>query len=255
MRPPTLWTCILDTPWTPAIFYLDIRRIFDAYSTNIRPFRHSLVYFDFSTYERYRMLIAQPLRPITNRIAVHFTFIPSFLPSSLSYHWRLRYFCLYHMDMNYSCDRLLKWWLLHSSHDIPTHFAIFIIVFAYFHLFYIYLTLSYPHKKNRREILPPSFRDHCDFTATATSLWLRFHCDCVLHLLLRILAIDLRPSIAFSIKFLSNFHRIASHLATSYCAPCIVASHIEAVYWKGLPRPRSFIWFICGVCIDHIPII
>ena len=85
-----------------------IRCIFNQYSTNIRPFRHSLVYFDFSTYKRYHMLIAQPLRPITNRIAVHFTFIPSFLPSSLSYHWRLRYFCLYHMDMNYSCDRLLK---------------------------------------------------------------------------------------------------------------------------------------------------
>src|ERR1700728_2932765 len=37
MRPPTLWTCILDTPWTPAIFYLDIRRIFDAYSMHVQP--------------------------------------------------------------------------------------------------------------------------------------------------------------------------------------------------------------------------
>src|ERR1700729_2917203 len=38
--------------------------------------------FDFSTYEQYHMLIAQPLRPITNRITACFTFIPSFLPSA-----------------------------------------------------------------------------------------------------------------------------------------------------------------------------
>src|ERR1700683_1157208 len=32
MRPHTLWTRILDTPWTPAIFPSIFRRIYDQYS-------------------------------------------------------------------------------------------------------------------------------------------------------------------------------------------------------------------------------
>src|ERR1700691_1029152 len=116
------------------------------------------------------------------------------------------------------------------------HFAIFIIWFRIFSPFYIYLTLPYPHKKNRREIpSPPSSG------TTATSLRLCFHCDCVLHLVLRLLAIDLRPiiafSIEFSIEFLSHHYRIS---IASHCAPRIIASHVETVYWKGLPRPRTF---------------
>ena len=79
MRPHTLWTCILDTPWTPAIFYINFPMhfwsIFDYF--NILWFT-----FDFSKYEQYHMLITQPLQPITNRIAGCFTFIPSFLPSA-----------------------------------------------------------------------------------------------------------------------------------------------------------------------------
>ena len=87
------------------------------------------------------------------RSALHlYSILPTF---SLSYHWRLRYFRLYHMIMDYYCDALLKRWLLHSSHDIPMHFAIFIICFRIFSPFYIYLTLPYPHKKNRREIPSP----------------------------------------------------------------------------------------------------
>src|ERR1700691_5750462 len=88
--------------------------------------------------------------------------------------------------------------------------------FAYFHLFYIYLTLPYPHKKKKkRDSFPPSSG------TTATSLQLCFHCDCVLHLILRLLAIDLqlRPIIAFSIEFLSNFYRISIAL---HCTPRIV---------------------------------
>ena len=57
-------------------------RFSNAFWINIQLFRYSLVYFDFSTYRQYHMLIAQPLRPITNRIAACFTFIPSFLPSA-----------------------------------------------------------------------------------------------------------------------------------------------------------------------------
>ena len=55
---------------------------FKAFLINIQLFQHSLVYFNFLTYEWYHMLISQPLRPITNHIAVRFTFIPSFLPSA-----------------------------------------------------------------------------------------------------------------------------------------------------------------------------
>src|SRR6202050_361138 len=104
MRPHTLWTRILDTPWTPAIFPSIFRHISNQYLIDIR---YSLVYLDFSTYKRYCMLIAQPLRSITNRIAACFTY--SILPTfGLSYHWRLRYFRLYHMAIDYYCDALLK---------------------------------------------------------------------------------------------------------------------------------------------------
>src|ERR1700729_19375 len=97
------------------------------------------------------------------------------------------------------------------------HFAIFIIWFRIFSPFYIYLTLPYPHKKNRREICSP----HC------LGL-LGLHCDCVLHLVLWLLAIDLRPIIMFSIEFLSHRYRIS---ITLHCAPHIATSHIETVYW------------------------
>src|ERR1700685_2901710 len=93
MRPHTLWTRILDTPGHLRYFH----RFSNAFPIDIR---YSLVYLDFSTYERYHMLITQPLRPITNRIAACFTY--SILPTfGLSYHWRLRYFCLYHMAIDY----------------------------------------------------------------------------------------------------------------------------------------------------------
>src|ERR1700691_1609948 len=102
--------------------------------------------------------------------------------------------------------------------------------FAYFHLFiYILPYLTYT-KRIEERFVPPSSG------TTATSLRLRFHCDCVLHLVLQLLAIDLRPIIAFSIEFLSRHYRISSLHITSHCTPRIIASHIETVYWKGLPR-------------------
>ena len=126
------------------------------------------------------MLIAQPLRPITNRIAACFTVIPSFLPSA--YHitgdWGI--FAYITWPLIYYCDALLKRWLLHSSHDIPIHFAIFIIWFRIFSPFYIYLTLPYPHKKNRREIHSPHrlglLQLHCDCVSTATASYTSY-CD------------------------------------------------------------------------------
>src|ERR1700691_2759445 len=107
--------------------------------------------------------------------------------------------------------------------------------FAYFHLFYIYLTLPYPHKKKKkRDSFPPSSG------TTATSLQLCFHCDCILHLVLWLLAIDIRPIITFSIAFLP--HHIASLHITLHRASHIIASHIETVYRKGLSRPCTFLY-------------
>jgi hypothetical protein len=160
-------------PWTLPGHLQYFHWFSDAFPINIQLSWHSLVYFEFLTYERYHMLIAQPLRPITNHITVCFTFIPSFLP--LAYHitgdWGI--FAYITWPLIYYCDALLKRWLLHSSHDIPIHFAIFIIWFRIFSPFYIYLTLPYPHKKNRREIRSPHrlglLQHHCDCVSTVTA--------------------------------------------------------------------------------------
>src|SRR6202451_1004683 len=102
MRLHTLWTHILDTPWTLRYFH----RFSDAFLINIRLSQHSLVYFDFST------AISHVDRTVTatyyqsHRSMLHIYSILSTF--SLSYHWRLRYFCLYHMAIDYSCDALLK---------------------------------------------------------------------------------------------------------------------------------------------------
>ena len=78
------WDCIHSghVSWTLAGHLRYFHRFSDAFLINIQLFQHSLVYFDFSTYEQYHMLIAQPLWPITNHITACFTFIPSFLPSA-----------------------------------------------------------------------------------------------------------------------------------------------------------------------------
>src|ERR1700735_3033156 len=100
------------------------------------------------------------------------------------------------------------------------HFAIFIIWFRIFSPFYIYLTLPYPQKKNRREICSPHrlglLRLYCDFTATAFPLRLRLT-PCTA-------ASSYRPSTHYrvfyrifyriSITSLSHFYRIA--LRTSH---------------------------------------
>src|ERR1700729_999590 len=112
------------------------------------------------------------------------------------------------------------------------HFAIFIIWFRIFSPFYIYLTLPYPHKKNRREIRSPHhlglLRLYCDFTATAFPLRLR--------LTPHTAASSYRPSTHYRI-----FYRIFYCISiASHHTPHIIASHIETVYWKGLPGPRTF---------------
>jgi hypothetical protein len=170
MRPHTLWTCILDTPWTPAIFLSIFRHISNRYSIiSIFPglFRlldvRAISHVDRTATATYYQ---------SHRSILHL--IPSFLP--LAYHitgdWGI--FAYITWPLIYYCDTLLKRWLLHSSHDIPIHFAIFIIWFRIFSPFYIYLTLPYPHKKkNRREIRSPHrlglLRLHCDCVSTATA--------------------------------------------------------------------------------------
>ena len=134
------------------------------------------------------------LLPITSQHASPL-FHPSYLRPIISL--EIEVFSLISHGHSYYCDTLLKRWLLHSSHDIPIHFAIFIIWFRIFSPFYIYLTLPYPHKKNRREICSPH---HLGL------LWL--HCDCVLHFVLQLLAINLRPISHFLLNF---YHFTSSH--------------------------------------------
>ena len=102
--------------------------------------------------------------------------------------------------------------------------------FAYFHLF-IYILPYLTHTRRIEErFVPPIVWDYCDFTATAFPLRLR--------LTPRTAASSYQPSThyrVFLLNFLLNFYCIASH-----CAPHIVTSQIETVYWKGLTRPRTF---------------
>src|ERR1700691_4549801 len=96
MRPHTLWTRILDTPWTPAIFPSIFRCISDRYSIistfsglfrllNVRAISHVDRTATATYYQSHRSILT----------------LYSTLPTcSLSYHWRLRYFRLYHMAID-----------------------------------------------------------------------------------------------------------------------------------------------------------
>ena len=149
----------------------------------------------------------------SHRSMLHlYSILPTF---GLSYHWRLRYFCLYHMAIDYYCDALLKRWLLHSSHDILIHFAIFIILFRIFSPFYIYLTLPYPHRRNIEErFVLPIVWDYCDYIATVFPLQLH-----------------LTPCTATSSYWPLTHYRIfyqisiTSHHVTSHCIAHLASSH------------------------------
>src|ERR1700685_142188 len=104
MRLHTLWTHILDTPWTPAIFPSIFRRISDQYSI-------------ISTFSGlFRLLDVRAISHVDRTAtAIHYQSHHSMLhlysillTFGLSYHWRLRYFRLYHMAIYYYCDALLK---------------------------------------------------------------------------------------------------------------------------------------------------
>src|ERR1700729_1681247 len=93
MRPHTLWTHILDTPWTPAIFPSIFRHISNQYSIistfsglfrflNVRAILHVDRTATATHYKSHRSMLHL------------YSTLPTF---SLSYHWRLRYFHLYHM--------------------------------------------------------------------------------------------------------------------------------------------------------------
>ena len=107
--------------------------------------------------------------------------------------------------------------------------------FTYFHLF-IYILPYLTHTRRIEERFgPPIVWDYCDFTVTVFPLQL--------HLTPRTVASSYRPLTHYrifywiSIEFLSHRYHIS---IASHCAPRIVTSHIETVYRKGLPRPRTF---------------
>ena len=143
MRPHTLWTRILNTTWTPAIFYIDF----------LMHFQSIFDYFDILCL----YLTSQHTSDITCWLHSHCDllpiasqhasplFHPSYLQPIISL--EIEVFSLISHGHSYYCDALLKRWLLHSSHDIPMHFAIFIIWFCIFSPFYIYLTLPYQQKE------------------------------------------------------------------------------------------------------------
>src|SRR6202042_3655422 len=96
--------------------------------------------------------------------------------------------------------------------------------FTYFHLF-IYILPYLTHTRRIEErFVPHIVWDYCDFTATAFPLRL-----CLTP---RTAASSYRPSTDYCIFYQIS---IAMHRA-----PRIITSHIETVYWKGLPRPRTF---------------
>src|ERR1700690_4205203 len=109
--------------------------------------------------------------------------------------------------------------------------------FAYFHLF-IYILPYLTHTRRIEErFVPPIVWDYCRFTATAFPLRLR--------LTPRTAASSYRPSTHYRV-FYRIFYRIS---IASHCTPRIVASHIETVYRKGLPRPRTFFILIYLWCL------
>src|SRR6202451_2833844 len=104
MRPHTLWTHILDTPWTPAIFPSIFRHISDQYSI-ISTFSDLFQLLDV------RAISHADCTATATYYQSHCSMLHlySTLPTcSLPYHWRLRYFHLYHMAIYYYCDALLK---------------------------------------------------------------------------------------------------------------------------------------------------
>src|ERR1700691_2993508 len=115
------------------------------------------------------------------------------------------------------------------------HFAIFIIWFRIFSpfLYISYLTLPTQEEIEER-FVPPIVWDYCDFTATVFSLRLR--------LTPHTAASSYQPSTHYRVflsNFLSNFYCIS---IASHRTPCIIASRIETVYRKGLPRPCTFLY-------------
>src|ERR1700692_4076838 len=94
--------------------------------------------------------------------------------------------------------------------------SLFLSLFSHIFTFLYISYLTLPTQKEIKErFVPPSSG------TTATSLRLRFHLYCVLHLILRLLAIDLRPLS----RFLSNLYRIsiASYRIASDTAHCRIA--------------------------------
>src|ERR1700734_394676 len=93
MRPHTLWPHILDTPWPPAIFLLIFRCISDRYSI-ISTFSGLFRLLDIQVILHVDCTATATYYQSHHSMLHIYSILPTF---SLSYHWRLRYFCLYHM--------------------------------------------------------------------------------------------------------------------------------------------------------------
>ena len=96
--------------------------------------------------------------------------------------------------------------------------------FTYFHLFIYILPYLTHTRKIEERFVPPIVWDDCDFTVTVFPLRLR-----------------LTPcTAASSYRPLTHYRVFYQISIASHRAPHIVALHIETVYRKGLPRPRTF---------------
>ena len=164
MRPHTLWTCILDTPWTPVIFPSIFWHISDWYSIistfsglfrlfNVRAILHVDRTATATYYQSHRSMLH--------------LFHPSYLRPIISL--EIEVFLLISHGHSYYCDTLLS----DDYYIVPMIFrciSLFLSFgFAYFHLF-IYISYLTLHTKRRIEerFVPPIIWDYCNFTATAS---------------------------------------------------------------------------------------
>ena len=168
MRLYTLWTHILDTPWTPAIFPLIFRHISNQY----------LIISTFSclsSTSRHMSNIACwshshcNLLPIASQHASPL-FHPSYLQPIISL--EIEVFSLM------SHGHILLLWCI-TKVMTNTSFPWYYDPFRYFyhlvsHIFtFLYILPYLTHTRRIEErFVPPIIWDYCDFTATAFPLWL-----------------------------------------------------------------------------------
>ena len=114
--------------------------------------------------------------------------------------------------------------------------------FAYFHLFICILPYLTHTRRIEERFVPPIIWDYWDFTATAFPLWL-----CLTP---HTAASSYWPSTHYHV-FYQIFYRISIASRTSHRH----IAHRDCPLEGFTQTSHILYWFICGVCIDHIPII